>query len=94
MSLLILLFFKQGTSFRFVATNDAAACCSQKPMVSGIVAGDTADYCALKAAFCVSRRNNCQSKDSRRTSDKRFHSDLQTFSFDEIRVADYPSRTR
>jgi hypothetical protein len=94
MSLLVLLLFKQGASFRFVAANDAAACCSQKSMVSGIVAGDAADYCALKAAFCVSRRNICQRKDNRRTSDKRFHSGLQTLSSDEIRVADYRSRTR
>src|ERR1700683_2235782 len=84
MSLLVLLLFKQGAPSRFVATNDAAARCAQKSMMSGIVAGDTADDCTLKAAFCVSRRNNRQSKDNRRTSDKSFHSGLRTFSSDEF----------
>ena len=43
MSLLVLFFFQLSTSFRFVATNNAAARCSQKPMVSSIVARDAAD---------------------------------------------------
>jgi len=43
MSLLVLLFFQLSTSFRFVATNNAAARRSQKSMMSSIVAGDAAD---------------------------------------------------
>jgi hypothetical protein len=89
MSLLVLLSFQLGTSFRFVVTNNAAARCSQKPMVSGIMASDAADQCAFNATFCAGRRNSCQSKDNRCTSDKSFHSDLQTFSID-----DYSSITR
>jgi hypothetical protein len=65
--------FRPGALVRLMTADDAACCGSKYAVVSGAVAGDTADQCAFQTAFGLSRNGSAKCKRNRGASDQCFH---------------------